>query len=275
MNLDRAFRLARGHERRALLSMVGTPTIRAARIRTVPVSPFVPVRGLPRGWALNQVGTPEVRAQMIGPDVRVPNLSPILDQFVLHGLEYDQLGFSLKPPKWLRKAQPGKILKKIAVPAALVGAMFIPGVAPAALAVLKGAGGLALKGGGLLLKGGKVAVGGATKVLGFGKSSPKPPAWGLPAAALRKAASIGTTALQPRVIQASPVPTLSPMEISVPAPIDAPVPYMTTVMPTPAAGPDVAETEAEQAPQAAGGMGMGIALIAGVALLAMAGRRRR
>jgi hypothetical protein len=56
----------------------------------------------------------------------------------------DQLGFSLKPPKWLRKAQPGKILKKAAIPLAVVGAtLLIPGaggvIASAALAAAKGA----------------------------------------------------------------------------------------------------------------------------------------
>jgi hypothetical protein len=43
----------------------------------------------------------------------------------------NNLGFSLKPPKWLRKAQPGKILKKYALPIAAIGAAFlIPGAAP-------------------------------------------------------------------------------------------------------------------------------------------------
>jgi hypothetical protein len=50
----------------------------------------------------------------------------------------DGLGFSLKPPKWLRKAQPGKILKKIALPIAAVGAtLLIPGAAPLVGAALK------------------------------------------------------------------------------------------------------------------------------------------
>ena len=61
--------------------------------------------------------------------------------------QLEGLGFSLKPPKWLRKAQPGKILAKVAVPAAAItAAALIPGVAPLALTVAKGA----------LVKGGKL-----------------------------------------------------------------------------------------------------------------------
>lgn len=60
------------------------------------------------------------------------------------------LGFSLRPPKWLRKAQPGKILKKAALPLAVIGgALLIPGVGGAIAAGLKfgavKAGGAALR----------------------------------------------------------------------------------------------------------------------------------
>lgn len=48
------------------------------------------------------------------------------------------LGFSLKPPKYLRKFQPGKVLKKLAVPAAIGATLFIPGVAPALATVGRG-----------------------------------------------------------------------------------------------------------------------------------------
>jgi len=102
----------------------------------------------------------------------------VLDQYVLHGYEPDNmLGFSLKPPRWLRKAQPGKILKKVAIPAAIVGAMFIPGVAP--LALKAGAG--LLKGGAGLLRGGFSA---AKKIPGiFSRPSAvptRPPVMGEP-----------------------------------------------------------------------------------------------
>lgn len=76
----------------------------------------------------------------------------------------EQLGFSLKPPSWLRKAQPGKILAKAAVPLAVGASLFIPGVAPAALAVVKTVGAGALSAGKLL---GKGAIG-TTRLLGKG-----------------------------------------------------------------------------------------------------------
>jgi hypothetical protein len=53
------------------------------------------------------------------------------------------LGFSLKPPKFIRKAasaiKRNVTLKRALVAGAVVGAAFIPGVAPAALAIAKGA----------------------------------------------------------------------------------------------------------------------------------------
>jgi hypothetical protein len=56
----------------------------------------------------------------------------------------DALGFSLKPPKFIRKAataiKKNVTLKRALVGGAIVGAAFIPGVAPAALAIAKGAG---------------------------------------------------------------------------------------------------------------------------------------
>jgi hypothetical protein len=59
----------------------------------------------------------------------------------------ETLGFSLKPPKWLRKAQPGKILKKAAIPLAIAaGTLLIPGVGGAAVKGLTAVGGAALKG---------------------------------------------------------------------------------------------------------------------------------
>lgn len=50
----------------------------------------------------------------------------------------ETLGFSLKPPKWLRKAQPGKILGKAALPLGVIaGALLIPGVGGALVGGLK------------------------------------------------------------------------------------------------------------------------------------------
>lgn len=69
------------------------------------------------------------------------------------GPTLEGLGFSLKPPKWLRKAQPGKLLKKAAPPLAIGASLFVPGVAPAVAAVGKGIFGAAKAvGGGLFGK---------------------------------------------------------------------------------------------------------------------------
>lgn len=57
----------------------------------------------------------------------------------------DAMGFSLKPPKWLRKLQPGKVLKKIAIPLAVIGgAILIPGAGGLIVHGLEAAGGAAL-----------------------------------------------------------------------------------------------------------------------------------
>jgi hypothetical protein len=137
---------------------------------------------------LIRVGYRRLRAP-IPPWSTVPR--SVLNQYALNG--YEPLGFSLKPPRWLRKAQPGKILKKVAIPAAIVGAMFIPGVAPLALKaggmLLKGGVGVVKAGGGLVRGAGGLvrgaATGGAKAVTGlFGKRTiaalQAPPTMGTP-----------------------------------------------------------------------------------------------
>jgi len=63
------------------------------------------------------------------------------------GRTLGDLGFSLKPPKWIRKAQPGKFIKKHALAIGLIGgSLLIPGVAPLAARGLVGAGRLAGRG---------------------------------------------------------------------------------------------------------------------------------
>ena len=75
------------------------------------------------------------------------------------------LSFSFKRPRWLRKAQPGKILKKYALPIGLVaGSLFIPGVAPLAGKVIMGGAKFAGRG---ILRTGRLLRRGAT---GFFKS---------------------------------------------------------------------------------------------------------
>jgi hypothetical protein len=57
------------------------------------------------------------------------------------------MGFSLRPPKWLRKAQPGKILAKAAVPIGVVaGSLLIPGVGSALVGALTAGGGAVARG---------------------------------------------------------------------------------------------------------------------------------
>jgi hypothetical protein len=84
------------------------------------------------------------------------------------GADLSGLGFSLKPPKWIRKMQPGKVLKKVAVPLAIVaGAVLIPGAAPLLAKGLLGAGKLALGAGKLALGAGKFAFKAATAIPKF------------------------------------------------------------------------------------------------------------
>jgi hypothetical protein len=56
----------------------------------------------------------------------------------------DGLGFSLRPPKFVRKAaravKRNITLKRVLIGGAIVGAAFIPGVAPAAMSLARGAG---------------------------------------------------------------------------------------------------------------------------------------
>jgi len=79
-----------------------------------------------------------------------------------------RLGFSLKPPKWLRKAatkvKKQVTLKRALIAGAIVGAGFIPGVAPALLATSKG-----------LFTAGKVGTSLAIKALRGRAASGAPP----------------------------------------------------------------------------------------------------
>lgn len=71
---------------------------------------------------------------------------------------YDGLGFSLKPPKWLRKLQPGKVLKKALPFAAGAAALFIPGVGPAIAGAASGLLSAGRAAAPLILRGGKALV---------------------------------------------------------------------------------------------------------------------
>jgi hypothetical protein len=122
--------------------------IRAVLRRGRPLPRQVMGGGIPP--KLLKVGYRNLRAP-IPPWSTVPR--SVLNQYVLGGYD-DGLGLSLRPPKWVRKIQPGKILKKVAIPLAIGGALFIPGVAPLALkagaGLLKGGIGIVKAGGGLI-----------------------------------------------------------------------------------------------------------------------------
>jgi len=90
----------------------------------------------------------------------------------------DGLGFSLRPPSWARKAfrtvKRNITLKRALVAGAVVGAAFIPGVGPAALAAARAAGGFAARGiaaagRGIFSAGGAIERG----VVGLFKRKPK------------------------------------------------------------------------------------------------------
>jgi hypothetical protein len=83
--------------------------------------------------------------------------------------ELTGLGFSLKPPGWLRKWQPGKTLKKALVPAAIIGgSLLIPGVGGVVAKGLTVAAKGAVGAGKLALGAGKGILGGAAKLAGKG-----------------------------------------------------------------------------------------------------------
>jgi len=115
------------------------------------------------------------------------------------------LGFSLKPPRWIRKAQPGIFIQKHALPLALVGSAFL----------IPGAGALAAKG---ILGAGRLAAGGARGVaagarnlfsFARGIKAPK-----LPTQALQQAAQyVAPVAVVPQQMIPVANPTLGPTEM--------------------------------------------------------------
>ena len=85
---------------------------------------------------------------------------PRLPLFYVNESNLSGLGFSLKPPRWVRKLTIKKVIKPLAITAAIVGAAFIPGALP----LVGKAAGLLAKGavgaGRLALRGGKAAASG-------------------------------------------------------------------------------------------------------------------
>ncbi len=119
------------------------------------------------------------------------------------------LGFSFRPPKWLRKAQPGKILAKAAIPLAVIGgALLIPGVGGAIVGAATGA----VKGAGSLLKMGGSAIASSlkpvTNTVGTSVANTLQP---LPA-------QVVTNLLTPTPPMGSPNPAIVPPQTFNPAP---------------------------------------------------------
>jgi hypothetical protein len=189
------------------------------------------------------------------------------------------LGFSLKPPKFIRKLTIKKVLKPLAIAAAVVGTAFIPGALP-----------LVGKAVGLLAKGaigaGRFAVTKLAKPIGGGfmsvfKKNPAAPAAETPAGPTPPAPDTSNAPQEPRNTTPSGTPEPS-----------APVPYS-----PPTYAPDAGDSSggggggyssaapvAAEAPQeapAAAGMNasslipIGVGLVALVAVSGALKRRRR
>jgi hypothetical protein len=226
---------------------------------------------------------------------------PRLPAHWVRASELSGLGFSLKPPKWIRKMQPGKILKKVAVPLAVVGAsLLIPGVGGALVKGATSAGKFALGAGKLAFKGVTGAGKFALRTAGFGKAATAAKPIGLfhkllGAAGTAAAIAPLATSLMPRKTTTETI--LQPSE---PVPYNPPTVAPEVTPPTywpsePSAGgggyssgggapmtydsPAGAPPEAGTAP--AGGMDMstlipvGLGLVALVAVSGVLKRRRR
>jgi hypothetical protein len=198
--------------------------------------------------------TRRVRRRSIPQGVGNQVSSRILHQYVLTG--YDPLGFSLKPPRWIRKAQPGVFIRKNIIPIAAGASLFlIPGAAPLALKAVTGAGSL-------LARGGKAAGGGVSNLVRslFAKrpTQPTPPI------------------LQPGVTFTPP----GGVPVDVGTPFIPPTPTVASEQSFPSSpgatgGGGEAPPEGASAPPPAQAGGAGLAIAGGVLLLAMlAGSRR-
>lgn len=160
------------------------------------------------------------------------------------------LGFSLKPPRWIRKMQPGVYIRKhplVLAPLALA----VPGVAPFLLHA-------ATAGAGLLARGATAAAGGITNLLRSTK---------LPTGALQQAAQDVTQPFTaPLAIQQPAAPTLQPSDM-----VMAPSPQFDT---SGSGGGAVASPSSpEPAPTQAGINPLFV--LGGLALVALAAGRRR
>jgi hypothetical protein len=145
------------------------------------VSPYVAVRRPARGRRPARAAGVKFKINRQQRRARTASANyalPMAGQHYLSGGD-DGLGFSLKPPKWVRKAattiKKNVTLKRALIGGAIVGAAFIPGVGPAALAAARAVGGAAVRGISAVGRG-IVGAGGAIEhgVVGlFKKKAPK------------------------------------------------------------------------------------------------------
>lgn len=204
---------------------------------------------------------------IVRPIVRQPGYGALQSAYGLG--DYDELGFSLKPPKWLRKMQPGKVLLKAAPVIAGVGAaLLIPGVAPAGAALFKGAGGLALRGAGALVRGGAAAGRGV-----FGLLRPVAKT----AAGILAPAGGGTPGIVPE--GTAPIPMLPQAAPSTPITY-AGQPDFSSFMPSGGGGggfaaPAAASSDQAAAPAPSSNMPLILGGLGAVALIMFATRRSR
>jgi hypothetical protein len=218
-------------------------------------------RAIHRPIHFSDVGTPRLRVgRMIGGVVKTLPIT----SYVLHGYGYersDGLGLSLKPPRWLRKMQPGVYIRKH--PLILAPLALIPGVAPAIAAGATAAGGALLS----------VGKAGAGLVSSLFRSQPK-----LPTTALRQALAMGTGAGATPIV-ATP-PAFTPDQMAVSTPVGEPTPMLTSgggggaVSPI---GPTDPGSEPESgSPAHAGTAGPNpLLIVGGIALLVFAAKAMR
>lgn len=279
--IHRGHGLHRGLERRvpgAPAVTRGVPVDRDRRVtrqgRMRNVSEITPTRGTLAGVEMRRTMP---MAAMPGMRVRYGHINTTPAIMPAHGggayqpMHDDQgLGFSLKPPKWIRKAKPGKILAKIAVPAAVIGASFlIPGVGGALVKGITSAGGMLFRG----------ATAAGKAVVGAGGAVAKAAAPVI--APATKAVEVVAPGLIPPPIQALlPGGVPSGPGGSVDAPAGGGGGYSPTFGPQQDVyGPqqDAATTAAQRQDAAAGGANMmlPLAIGGGVLLLALAMNHRR
>lgn len=192
----------------------------------------------------------------------VPGAAPLSDYYRYEalGAQLGDVGISFKRPKWLKKLTIKKVIKPLAVAAAVTGAMFIPGVAPAVATVAKG-----------IFTGGKFV---ATKTAGLFKGllTAKPK---LPTKALQQAAQGGEapTTAATQTVSVS-VPGAAPTDMTA-------APSGTVTQPgIEYGGGAAAPTPAEQTMEQAAGAGeispamIGVGGVALLALLMLSQRKR-